>query len=651
MRQVGFAATVVWIASAFTRLVLLAMAWPELGAGVPDVAVALATGMWRDALAALWLAAPLALYLTLVPERWYRSAWHRRFLTGGLFSFLAGVTFVALAEAFFFAEFDGRFNFVAVDYLIFPTEVAVNLWESYPMTWLLPGIGLTALALTRWLRHRFLAPVTSLPARVRTRWAVLAAYGALLALASLGARQLAGATPVVGAGAGNRVLGELAENGYVAFWNAFRGQDAPYAGLFATLPDGEIFTRLARLVGNGGSLSDPGTTERLVVPAGPARRLNVVVVLEESLGSDFVGALHPDGKNATPNFDSLAQGGTLLSNVYSTGNRTIRALETTTASLPPLPGVSIVRRPQSRDLFTLPAVLRERGYATRFIYGGRALFDGMGRYMRENGVDAVVEQKDFPDSLFRTAWGVSDEAIFARTLAELDSLHGTGTAFYALVLSVSNHKPYSYPGGRIPQDPAARKRTHAVRYADWALGQFMRQARDRRWFDSTLFVIMGDHGARVYGAAEIPLASYEIPVLLYAPGVMPAGRRVRTLASAMDIAPTVLGILGEPYRSKFFGRDILAMPPDEGRALMTHNSKLALMRDSTLVVLGLRGSVGVYRRDRQGTWQPRVAPDPAGRTAVRDAIAYFNGADLLYRTGRYRFVGRHASGIALRPGD
>lgn len=655
MQQVAFVVATIWIVSALTRLALLAMAWRELDAGVGGVVVTIAVGTWRDTLAALWLSAPFALYLGIVPERWYRRAWHLRLLTAGLFVFLAGVTFVALAELLFFDEFDGRFNFVAVDYLIFPTEVAVNLWESYPMPWLLTSIGLVALALTLWLRPRFLASSTRPPARASLRWATLAAYGALLAIASSDARQLLRDTPQTKAPAGHRVLGEIAENGYVSFWKAFRGQDAPYAGLFATLPDSEIFPRLARLVGNRGARSGSatGTTERLVIPAGPARRLNVVIVLEESLGSNFVGSLHPDGENATPNFDSLTLGGTLLTNVYSTGNRTIRALETTTSSLPPLPGISIVRRPQSRGLFTLPAVLRERGYATRFVYGGRALFDGMGRYMRENGIESVVEQKHFPDSSFRTAWGVSDEAIFNRTLADLDSLHGAGKPFYAMVLSVSNHKPYTYPAGRIPQDPAARKRTHAVRYADWALGNFMREARGKRWFDSTLFVIMGDHGARVYGAAEIPLASYEVPVLLYAPAVLPAGQRVGTVASAMDIAPTVLSILGEPYRSKFFGRDILTLPPREGRALMTHNNKLALMRDSTLVVLGLRGAVGVYRRDGDGAWQPRPAPDRAAREAVHDAIAYFNGADMLYRSGRYRFAKakRPSSGMARGYGD
>lgn len=369
--------------------------------------------------------------------------------------------------------------------------------------------------------------------------------------------------------------------------------------------------------------------------------MNVVMILEESLGSNFIGALNPrDTPSLTPSYDSLAEEGLMLTRAYSTGNRTIRALEATTSSLPPLPGISIVRRPQSVDLFTLPNVLRANGYATAFIYGGRALFDGMGRYMLSNGMEKVIEQGDYPSGLFTTAWGVADEAIFDRTLVEMDLLHAAGTPFFHLVLSVSNHRPYTYPRGRIPENPDEHRRVFAVRYADWALGRFMREVRSRPYFDNTLFVLMGDHGARVYGAAEIPLASYEIPVVFYAPSIIPPGGRVGTLASSIDIAPTVLGLLGLDYESKFFGRDLFGGGTAPGRALMTHNSKLALMRGSRMAVLGLRGSIDLYDVDSVGTQTRVTKADPADRELIEDAIAYFSGADRLYRRGAYQFAPR-----------
>jgi len=382
----------------------------------------------------------------------------------------------------------------------------------------------------------------------------------------------------------------------------------------------------------------PGTSLRHVATARAPRRLNVVVVLEESLGSQFIGTLGTGTTpSLTPHFDSIAAEGTLLTHAYSTGNRTIRALEATTSSLPPLPGISVVRRPESVDLFTLPALLRSRGYATEFIYGGRALFDGMGAYMRNNGMQRVIEQKDYPSGEFTTAWGVSDEAIFTKALAEMDSLHATGKPFYTLVLSVSNHRPYTYPAGRIAADPNARKRVNVVQYADWALGRFVRQARTHAFFANTVFVLMGDHGPRVYGAAEIPLPSYSVPVVFYAPGIVPAGARNPTLSSSMDVPPTVLGLLGGTYDSKFFGRDVLSSQARSGLAVMTHNNEIALMRDNRLAVLGLRGATTVYDVDSTGAMRPVVPPDASSRALVEDAIAYFQTADELYRRGEYRF--------------
>lgn len=621
-------------ASFVTRLGLLGMQRPADGWGA--VILALAAGLLLDVTVALWLAAPLALYLSLATERQIGRRGHRGAMVAAVAGALLVALFVAAAEVVFFDEFNGRFNFVAVDYLIYPTEVVTNIWQSYPVAWMLAGIGAAA-ALVLWpaaalLRRSWGAPATA--PSPRQRLTVAGGYALLLAALSLAA------SPSVARVSDDRALNEIAGNGYYSFWQALMGQDAPYDGLYASRPDSVVFPRLQRLLAepcDDPAGFAPASTVRLVHGAAPRRRLNVVIVLEESLGSLLVGSLHPRDTSLTPHYDSLMREGVLLAHAYSTGNRTIRALEATTSSLPPLPGVSVVRRPASEGLFTLPAVLRGQGYATAFIYGGRALFDGMGSYMRRNGMERVVEQGDFPDTAFKTAWGVSDEYIFDRALAEMDSLHATGKPFYTLVLSVSNHKPYTYPAGRIAADPAKRRREHAVQYADWALGRFVRQARSHAFFDSTLFVLMGDHGARVYGASEIPLPSYEVPILLYAPALLPGGARVETLASSMDVPPTVLALLGLDYRSKFFGRDVLHEPAGTGRAPMTHNNEIALMSGGRVAVLGLKGATRLYNVDSAGAMHPTPSVDPAGRELIEDAIAYFQGADELYRRGKYRY--------------
>jgi phosphoglycerol transferase MdoB-like AlkP superfamily enzyme len=589
------------------------------------------------AYAAALALAPFVLFLALLPQRWLVKGGMRNLLALGLAVAFGFALFVAVAEFFFFQEFDGRFNFVAVDYLLFPTEVVENIWQSYHTGFVLGGIALVSVLAFIFLR-RLLRPAVQKPWLRSSRLPFVAAYAAALALATFGLPR--GLSRV----SSDRAVNEIADNGYRSFWQALAGQDAPYEGLYRTNSADADFRRLHRLLAEratDASSFTPGSTLRHIRALRPARRSNVVLVLEESLGSEFVGAFHPEMRESlTPSLDALIPQGTLLARAYSTGNRTIRALEATTASLPPLPGISIVRRERSRGLFTLPEVLRARGYRTLFVYGGRALFDGMGRYMKANGVERVVEQSDFPKGTFRTAWGVCDEAIFDRALAEMDAIHATGAPFYTIILTVTNHRPFLYPPGRIGPDPAEQRRVNAVRYADFALGRFIEDAHRHAFFDDTLFVLMGDHGPRVYGSAEIPMPSYEIPILLYGPKLVSAGVRVLTLASAMDVPPTVLGLLGVDYESKFFGRDVLQLDPSEGRALMTHNNEIALLQGSDLATLGLHRGAAIYRYDREKETLVRDrTPGAASNARVEDAVAYYDGADKLYRGGGYGFAG------------
>ncbi len=619
--------------SLLTRLALLIFQGHWGAAATSQVLRALAVGELFDLLAALWLAVPLVLYLTVLPERRFQGRFQRRFLYTWVFGAIFVMLFVSVVEGFFFAEFNGRFNFVAVDYLVFPDEVVNNVWESYPTGWVVTVLALLSAGALFMLRKR-LRPAWQRPVPARRRAGVLLAFAVVLA--GLTVAIPARLTHV----SENRVVNEIAGNGYYSFWMAVLGSDAPYEGMYATRASTVLYQRLRKLLDEPAAVAasfDDDSTLRHIRSMGPERRLNVVVVLEESLGSEFVGSLRPREASATPQLDALIPQGTLLTHAYSTGNRTIRAIEATTSSLPPLPGISIVRRPQSEELFTLPEVLRARGYQTLWAYGGRALFDGMGHYLTHNGVDRVIEQKDYPAGTFKTAWGVADEAIFDRALVEMDTMQATGRPFYTLILSVSNHRPFTYPEGRIPLDRRFHRRENAVRYADYALGRFMQQARDHAFFKNTLFVLMGDHGPRVYGAAEIPLASYEVPILFYAPGVIPAGQRLDTLASSLDVPPTILGVLGLDYDTKFFGHDLFHIEPGAGRALLTHNNEIALLRGPRIAVLGLRSSTAVYQLGPDYSMRQVSPLDAAGRDLVEDAIAYYNGADTIYRRGAYAF--------------
>ena len=211
-----------------------------------------------------------------------------------------------------------------------------------------------------------------------------------------------------------------------------------------------------------------------------------MLILEESFGSEFSALLHPEqGVGVTPAFDAIAKQGLLYSHIYASGNRTVRGLEATLTSFVPIPGQSIVKRPGGEHVFSLPALLKAKGYQTRFIYGGMGYFDNMVHFALNNGFDTAVDQTDFEadEISFTTIWGVCDEDLFNRSLKELDQLSENGEPFFTTILTVSNHKPYLYPEGRIAEDPKQQRRRHAVKYADFALGKFIEDAK----FAMTLF--------------------------------------------------------------------------------------------------------------------------------------------------------------------
>jgi len=307
------------------------------------------------------------------------------------------------------------------------------------------------------------------------------------------------------------------------------------------------------------------------------------------------------------------------------------------SSFPPLPGDSIVKRDLSDNVETLARVLKRDGYDTVFLYGGRGLFDGMRSFTVRNGYDRFLEQKDFPNPTFTTIWGVCDEDLFSRTIQELRAMGKTGKPFLATVLSVSNHKPYTYPAGRIPEDPNARERDHAVKYSDYALGQFFQAAKREAFWTNTVFVVVADHGARVYGSMSIPIQSYEIPLLIAGPAVVKSPARIGALGCSLDVSPTILGLIGRPHETLFFGRDLLNAPPEEGRVLINHNRDIGLLVRDRFAVLGLRQTVELLQGDpKAGNMKPVTTPGAAEQELELEATAFFQVADDLYIHERYR---------------
>jgi phosphoglycerol transferase MdoB-like AlkP superfamily enzyme len=614
------------------RLILF-LAYKPAGTPLTDVFLAFLSGLHRDLFAALVETLPLLGWMLIIPDRAFlQGRWHRMVFLGGALIFSFAQVFLLCVEFFFFDEFKSRFNTVAVDYLLYPKEVFTNIWESYHV-----GIVLAAcLALSLgWLfaAGRLASQIWERPFSSRARFWHLAGAAALAAMLLPGLN-LSGARV-----SRDRTLNELANNGALAFAAAAWTHNLDYAGFYKTMPREEAYQRTRRLLAEDNTQFETNTFSiRRHVAGDPARpRLNVVILLEESLGSEFWGCLGRT-KTLTPEMDKLAaEQGLLFTNIYACGNRTVRGMEGVLSSFPPLPGDSIVKRDRSDNVETIARVLKRDGYATMFLYGGRGLFDGMRSYAVRNGYDRFVEQKHFTNSTFTTIWGVCDEDLFTRTVEELHTLSQTNQPFFATVLSVSNHKPYTYPKGKIPEDPDKRRRENAVKYSDYALGRFFTLARKESFWTNTIFVVVADHGARVYGRQSIPIHSYEIPLLIAGPAVVKAPARIGQLGSSLDVSPTVLGLVGRPYETLFFGRDLLRSGPEDGRAFLNHNRDIGMLAHDRMVTLGLMQTAEFYEGNpKQVDMVATPKPLEPDREQERDTIAVFQVADDLYMNRRYR---------------
>jgi phosphoglycerol transferase MdoB-like AlkP superfamily enzyme len=608
-----------------TRVALLTIHWQEIHS-IALIPLVFISGLFLDVLSCAVIAVFPSIIAVFVPATAMSRNWFGYVVIG--FSSVAtfGLLYLAVTEYFFFEEFSARLNYVAVDYLIFHHEVFVNIRDTYPVSTIIAVCAALTIGMMI-----LMAPRIREGLRVPTNWRqrgilAIALTAGVVAIFRVMHRDTIQVTS-------DRLLNEIAGNGVCSFINAALSNELSYTDYYVCIDKADALTRLRRqLAINSTKFTDTSLASwhtRDIASEHPSRNLNVVLVLEESFGSDFVGTLRPDGKLCTPRFDSLADKGTLFTHIYATGNRTVRGLEASLLSFPPIPGQSVVRRPLGVDMFSLSSLLASFGYQTVFLYGGRGYFDNIEHFASHNGYQDVIDQTEFAKETFTTIWGVCDEDLFDNSLRTCDSLEATGKPFFATILTVSNHSPFLYPEGRIPFDPKKQSRDNAVRYADYAIGKFIRDAQSHSFFDSTLFVFLGDHGARVYGSQQIPLRSYEIPILFYGPAIVDSSRRVDRLGSQLDLAPTILDVLGLSYESQFFGRSLLRSDSGNNWALMSHNRDVSLLRNDTLVVLGIQNGIDVYSVDLQSGAQTRLEVGDNAEI-INDAIAWYQTAFEMY---------------------
>jgi phosphoglycerol transferase MdoB-like AlkP superfamily enzyme len=507
--------------------------------------------------------------------------------------------FIEASTTSFIAQFDSRPNFLFVEYLKYPREVLATLSGTN-----LPElIAFTAVAvLLAWLVVRWLRRDPRSGTRVPVLFCILA-------------------TPVIAI----LMLAMM-----YAIYEKTRDASGNEGG-YGEMKDKLVLAIILREAGiKRKDQLDPAvpTLHQQKATRSTDKPLNLVIILEESLGADYVGSL--GGKDLTPELDKLASQGIWMERLYATGIRSARGIEGVISGFTPTPLQSVLKLADTQtNFFTLASLLEGKGYQTSFIYGGESHFDNMKRFFLNNGFQTVIDQNDFDEPVFRGSWGVSDEDTFNFAHESFDE--AGNQPFFSLVFTTSHHEPFDIPENRVSQSEYGPRET-SIKYADYALGRYIDKARRSGYWENTVFLIIADHNARVFGSHLVPVERFRIPGLIIGGGIEP--RRIPGITSQIDMVPTLLSLIGISSSHPAIGRDLTRpeYAAGAGRALMQFHANQAYMEGEWIIVLRPDKKPMSFRLDSAGDWIWDNTADPVLK---RKALAHALWGPMMIRQGAY----------------
>lgn len=509
----------------------------------------------------------------------YRSIFRFWMFSFVLFIFVVCILQNAISEYLFWNEFGVRYNFIAVDYLVYTNEVIGNIMQSYPVIPIFSALFLIAGLITYVIVKKSKNYLDEIPNFV-DKIKISAIYFSLFALSLV-------TIPIISDKENSQdiFVNEMQANGLHKFYLAFTNSELDYFKFYKTLPNNKAFAVLKNQIP---TISNESTLRNIKAKAAENHK-NVVLITIESYSADFLKT-YGNEQNITPFLDSLATKSLLFTNLYAVGNRTVRGLESVTLCVPPTAGESVVKRKDNKNKFSTGSIFAKKGYNVKYIYGGDAYFDNMEDFFAGNGY-GIVDKKTFkPEEItFSNVWGVCDEDLYKKAIKTMNEEAKENKPFFNHIMTVSNHRPFTYPNGKIDISGDAKSREGGVKYTDYAMKQFFIMAKKQPWFKNTVFVILADHCASSSGKTELPLDKYRIPAMIYAPEfVQPT--HYNNMMSQIDVMPTVLGLLNFNYQSKFFGQDVLNTDY-KPRALIATYQNLGLIKDNILTIISPKQGV------------------------------------------------------------
>lgn len=501
-----------------------------------------------------------------------------------------GLLFVVFMEAVtpsFIIEYDLRPNRLFVEYLIYPKEVFSMLWSGYKFELFL-GLIISVVTLIfgwKWSKHLVLnlrypkiywRPLIAL---------LVVAIGIMGARSSLGHRPL---NPAMVYFSSDPLVNDLTLNSaYSVLFSAKQmGSEASAFEFYPPMEKKIIIDeiRSSMNVDEIDFVSDEKPSLINHVAQYKGKPKNIVIILLESHGARYVQDL--GGINVSPNIDKLMKEGWAFNRAYATGTRSVRGIEAVTTGFSPTPARSVVKLGKSQtNFFSIADLLKSNGYHTQFIYGGESHFDNMKSFFLGNGFEDMQDFSTFVEPTFVGSWGASDQDLFNKANEQFNLMSKEGKSFFSLVFTSSNHTPYEYPDNVISLYNEPKKTVeNAVKYADFALGEFFEKAKKSPYWKDTIFLVVADHDARTYGKLAVPIGHFKIPAVFVGEDIAP--RMDTRLVSQIDLVPTLLSLAGISSQHPMIGHDLTKdVPLEKQRAMMQRDKNFAFMTEDNQVVV------------------------------------------------------------------
>ena len=612
-----------------SRVLLSVWQWERV-ADFQALSKILVGGLRIDIASLCQLIAIPILLLILLPLTPLKGVYLHRFIRIWCWLILLFLVVMEVSTPVFIVEYDTRPHRLFFEYLRNPKEIMGMIVGVYFVVFLL---GLSVVLLLAWKTKSWLkqALITNSHFSLTSS---ICSFGLLL-LCVLGARsglQHRPINPAMVAFTNDAMVNTLPLNSAYSMVYALNQlkHEARASEMYGELPQEQMLSIVAEWMPEGVEFIDAkNSTMNKRKVSYPAVGKNLIIVVEESLGARYVGSL--GGLPLTPNIDRWKDKSWFLTNLYATGTRSARGLEVISSGFPPSPARAVLKLPKAQGgFFTLASLLGKRGYESAFIYGGESHFDNMKGFFLSNGFDQAIDQYDYKNPEYMGNWGVSDEDLFTRSLVYLQE--PSDKPKFSLIFTSTNHTPFDFPDGKIElYDDTKQTVNNAIKYADFALGEFLDALESNNILDNSVVLVVADHDSRAVGSALVPVDRFHVPGFIIDKNI--GSKLDNTLISHVDLAPTLLSLLGVDDVTPMIGQDLTQLPEDYlGRAIMQFGNNNGFLYKDELVV-----------------WQPDQKPkvfsyvnntytelDATSNPLVNTALAHVQFASWAYENEKYK---------------